>query len=163
MLSGASLEKKFQVEPIRTTCYLVNRSFPLALIDKTPMEIWSGKNPSLRNIQVFGCEAYVHVPKAKRSKLENNIVKCIFINYGIGVKGYKLWDLVAKRVLYSRSGIFRELNPSSVVLQPEKEEKKDDVVQLPSTPDKVEPKTSIGLDNEESSSSSESLEEDEEP
>jgi hypothetical protein len=49
-----------------------------------------GKNPSLQHLHVFIFEAYVHVPKEKLSKLDKKIVKCIFINYGIGVKGYKL-------------------------------------------------------------------------
>jgi hypothetical protein len=59
------------------------------------MEVWMGKNPSLQHLHVFGCEAYAHVPKEKWSKLDNKAVKCIFIGYGVGVKGYKLWDPVA--------------------------------------------------------------------
>jgi hypothetical protein len=30
-------------------------------------------------------------------KLDNKLVKCIFISYGVGVKGYKLWDIMAKK------------------------------------------------------------------
>ncbi|MDF3691460.1 hypothetical protein P3S59_25890, partial [Enterobacter hormaechei] len=31
-------------------------------------------------------------PLRRSSKLENKVVKCIFIGYSAGVKGYKLWD-----------------------------------------------------------------------
>jgi hypothetical protein len=34
----------------------------------------------------------VHFPKEKRSKLDKKEVKCIFIGYKEGMKGYKLWD-----------------------------------------------------------------------
>ena len=117
MLSGAGLEQKFWAEALAIACYLINRSPTSALVEKTPMEAWSNKKPSLRHLRVFGCEAYAHVPSVKRSKLENKAVKCIFIGYGVGVKGYKLWDPVAEKVLYSRSVIFCELKPSTVLLQ----------------------------------------------
>ena len=46
-------------------CYLVNISPSLALEDKTPQEVWTSKKPSLSHLRVFGCDAYVHVPKEK--------------------------------------------------------------------------------------------------
>ena len=57
-------------------------------------------NPLL-NISVFVCDAYVHVPKENRSKLDNKAEKCIFIGYKDGVKGYKLWNLETKKIVYS--------------------------------------------------------------
>ena len=65
MLSGAGLEQRFWAEAVATACYLVNRSPTSALVGKTPMEVWSGKKPSIRHLRVFGCEAYAHVPKEK--------------------------------------------------------------------------------------------------
>jgi hypothetical protein len=65
VLSGARLRKEFWVEAIATACYLANQSPSSALNDKTPHEVWTGKKPSLTYLKVFGCEAYVHVPKEK--------------------------------------------------------------------------------------------------
>lgn len=76
------------------------------LVEKTPMEVWSRKNPLTRHLIFFGCEVYAHMVSEKIYKLENKAVKCIFISYGVGVKGYKLWDPIAEKVLYSRSVIF---------------------------------------------------------
>ena len=70
MLSGAGLEKKFWVEAVMTTCYLINRSPSSTLGDKNPHEVWYGKKPSLRHLRFFSYEAYVHVPKEKRTKLD---------------------------------------------------------------------------------------------
>eukprot|EP00253_Pinus_taeda_P035892 PITA_35892 len=63
ILSGAGLGQEFWAEAVDTACYLVNRSPSSALEDKTPQEVWPGKKPSLSHLRVFGCDAYVHVPK----------------------------------------------------------------------------------------------------
>ena len=75
---------------METTCYLVYRSPSSALEDKTPQEVWTGKKPSLSYLRVCGCDAYVHVPKEKRTKLGSKSEKCIFIGYKDGLKGYKI-------------------------------------------------------------------------
>ena len=46
MLSGVGLGQEFWAEAVETTCSLVNRSSSLALEDKTPQEVWTGKKPS---------------------------------------------------------------------------------------------------------------------
>eukprot|EP00253_Pinus_taeda_P028426 PITA_28426 len=79
MLSGVELGQEFWAEAVDTACYLVNRSHSSALEDKTPQEVWNGKNPSLSHLRAFECDAYVHVPKEKRTKLDSISEKCIFI------------------------------------------------------------------------------------
>ena len=101
MLSGTELGQEFQVEAVETACYLVNRSPSSALEDKTPHEVWTGKKPSLSHLRLFGCDAYVHVPKEKRTKLDNKCERCIFIGYKDGLKGYKLWNPETRKVVYS--------------------------------------------------------------
>jgi len=86
MLSGVELGQKFWAKAVETTCYLVNRSPSSALEDKTPQEVWTSKKPSLSHLRVFGCDAYVHVPKEKRTKLDSKSKKCIFIRYMDGLK-----------------------------------------------------------------------------
>jgi hypothetical protein len=51
--------------------YLVNMSLSLTLVDMTPHEVWFGKKPSFSHLKVFGCDAFVHVPKEKRRKMGN--------------------------------------------------------------------------------------------
>ena len=109
MLSGAGLGQEFWAEPVDTACYLVNRSPSSALEDKTPQEVWTGKKPSLSHLRVFGCDAYVHVPKENRTKLDSKSEKCIFIGYKDGLKGYKFWNPVTRKVVYSRDVVFREV------------------------------------------------------
>jgi hypothetical protein len=80
-----------------TTCYLVIRSPSSSLDDKTPLEVWNGKKPSLSHLKVFGCEAYVHVPKKNMSELDKKAEKFIFIGYKYGLKGYKIWNPETKK------------------------------------------------------------------
>ena len=109
MLSGVGLGQEFWVEAMETTFYLVNRSPSSTLEDKTPQEVWTGKKPSLSHLRVFGCDAYVHVPKEKRTKLDSKSEKCAFIGYKDGLKGYKTWNPVTRKVVYSRDVVFREV------------------------------------------------------
>ena len=109
MLSVTESGQEFLAKAVETTCYLVNISPSSALEDKTPHEIWTGKKPSLSHLRVFGCDAYVHVPKEKRTKLDNKSERCIFIGYKDGLKGYKLWNLETRKVVYSQDVVFREV------------------------------------------------------
>jgi hypothetical protein len=40
-------------------------------VEKNMHEVWTGKKPSIEHIIVFGCDAYVHVPKENRIKMDN--------------------------------------------------------------------------------------------
>ena len=91
------------------TCYLENSSLSMTLVDKTPYEAWDGSKSSLAHLRFFGCDAFVHVPKKKRSKLDNKSKKYIFIGYMDGVKGYKLWNLVTRKIVYNKDVIFIEV------------------------------------------------------
>ena len=63
MLSSVGAGQVFSTDAVDTTCYLVNRSPTSALVEKNPQEVWIGKKPSIKHMKVFGCDAYVHVPK----------------------------------------------------------------------------------------------------
>lgn len=107
MLSDAGLLQDYLEEATNTTCYLVNRSSMLDLVDETPYEALYHKNPSLTNLKVFGCDAFVHITKKRRKKFDNKLEKCTFVRYKYGIKGYKIWNPTTKIVVYSRDVIFR--------------------------------------------------------
>ena len=109
MLSNAGLSQTFWAEAVNTTVHLINRSPSKALDLAIPEEVWSRKKPSYKNLRVFGCEAYMHVPKELRKKLESKSRKCIFLGYGkSGKTGYHLWDPKAHNLVRSSHVIFSE-------------------------------------------------------
>lgn len=87
MLSNARMSKRFWAEAANTACYLINRSPSIPLNKRTPIEVWSGTPADYSQLKVFGCTAYAHVDNGK---LEPRAVKCLFLGYSSGVKGYKL-------------------------------------------------------------------------
>ena len=97
MLNGVGLGQEFQAIAVDTACNLKNRSPTSTLVDKTPHEVWSIKNPFIAHLIFFGCDAFMNVPKKKRSKMDNQEEKCIFVAYKDGIKGYKLWNIVTKK------------------------------------------------------------------
>eukprot|EP00253_Pinus_taeda_P014659 PITA_14659 len=117
------------------------------LEDKAPQEVWTGKKPSLSHLRVFGCDAYVHGPKEKRTKLDCKSEKCIFIGYKDGLKGYKIWNPVTRKVVYNPDVVFKEVK---YVIKHEVQ---------PKEPEKIEFK----LKEEESDSTAEDESKDEEP
>jgi hypothetical protein len=148
MLSGAELGQEFWAEAMGTTCYLVNRSPSSVLDDKIPHKVWPRKKPSLQHLRVFGCDAYVHVPKENKSKLDKRAEKCIFIGYKDGVKGYKIWNPETKKIVYSRDVVFREVKDVS----------KQEFLPMQDKPEKIE----LELDDAKYESSEEEEEEEEE-
>ena len=109
MLSNSGLEKHFWAEAVRTACYLINRSPTTALDGGIPEEVWTGKKVNYSHLKVFGCEAFVHIPKEHRSKLDNKSMRCIFLGYADSEFGYRLWDPINNKVIRSRDVIFNKL------------------------------------------------------
>ena len=105
MLSNSRMNKRFWAEAANTACYLINRSPSIPLNKKTPIEVWSGTPADYSHLRVFGCTAYAHVDNGK---LEPRAIKCLFLGYGSGVKGYKLWNPETRKTFMSRSVVFNE-------------------------------------------------------
>ncbi|KAG8496686.1 hypothetical protein CXB51_007936 [Gossypium anomalum] len=85
--------------------FLINRSPSVAIEKKTPQEVWSGNPANYSDLKIFGCPAYAHV---NNGKLEPRSIKCVFLGYKAGVKGYKLWCPENRKVVISRDVVFDE-------------------------------------------------------
>ena len=55
-----------------TAAYLRNRSPTKAVNEMTPYEAWTGGKPQVDHLRIFGCQAFVHIPKDERKKLDSN-------------------------------------------------------------------------------------------
>lgn len=75
----------------------------------TPFEAWTKMKPSVGHLRVFGSDAYAHVPKEERRKLDSKAKKCIFVGYGNETKGYRLYDPTRARIIFSRDVLFKEM------------------------------------------------------
>jgi hypothetical protein len=72
MQDDAGLSKKYCAFAVSVAVYLKNLTPTLSVVCNTPYDAWhgSGRKASLKHLRVFGCLAFVHVPKEKRKKLD---------------------------------------------------------------------------------------------
>ena len=108
MLYHAKMPLRFWAESMSTAVYLHNRSPTSALKDKTLFESWFGKKPNVSNFKVFGSVCFVHTPDHFRKKLDPKCRKAIFVGYPLESKGYKVYEVDAKRFTRRRDVRFHE-------------------------------------------------------
>ena len=70
MLSEAGLSKAFWAECLAALVHVLDRCPTSAVQGATPYELWNKKKPNVGHLRVWGCVAYVHIQRDKRSKLE---------------------------------------------------------------------------------------------
>jgi hypothetical protein len=74
-------------------------------------------------LNTFGREAFVHIDKENRTKLEAKYKKCTFIGYSVNDFGYHLWDYENQKIIRSRDVIFNDKVMYKDELQGKKQEK----------------------------------------
>jgi hypothetical protein len=109
LLREANLPDRFWAEAIRAANYLRNRCRTRVIDGKVPLEVWSGRSPTVSFFRRFGCKAFVNIPKPQRNgKFDQRGRRCIFLGYCEGRKGYRLWDQQRKLIINSRDVVFDE-------------------------------------------------------
>ena len=78
---------------------MINLSPSVPLKGDVLKRVCTGKDVSYDHLQVFGCRAFVHIPKDERSKLDVNAKPCIFLGYGREEFGYRLWDPLSRKIV----------------------------------------------------------------
>ena len=94
MIEFAGLSKSYYGEAISTAAFLRNRCTTRTTgHGKSPLELWTQEKALFKNLKVFECHAYVHVPKEKRSKLDVRSTLCRFLGYLNDEKVYRFKEL----------------------------------------------------------------------
>ena len=102
------LPKSFWGEAVNSTVYLINKSPSFPLDFDILQIVWIGKYVPYSHLKVFGCKAFMHVPKEKRSKHDDKATLCIFIRYGDKEFDNRLWDSEKQKIVRSRDVMFHE-------------------------------------------------------
>ena len=108
MLSDAKLPKSLWAEVMRTAVDLINISHSTPVDGTVPERVWSRKDVSCKHLRVFSCKTYVHIPKDKRSKLDDKAKECILFGCGHEEFGYRLWDPETIKLIRSIDVVFLE-------------------------------------------------------
>ena len=120
MLCDSGLGREFWGEAVLAATYLANRS-PTTVLeeDKTPFEKWFSRRPDLSTLRVFGCQAFSHIPKQKRKKMDDRAEECVMVGYD--TCGYRLYNPRTRRVFPTRHMTFCEIRtetPHSISIEP---------------------------------------------
>ncbi|KAM0001536.1 putative RNA-directed DNA polymerase [Helianthus debilis subsp. tardiflorus] len=96
LLIESQVPPSFWPEAVATSVYLLNRLPTNALKFKTPLDCLSKfakiPHPLTLEPRIFGCTAFVHIPKINRNKLGPCAEKCVFVGYGIDQIGYRCYN-----------------------------------------------------------------------
>lgn len=101
MLYEAGLPPTFLGEAADAYVTVQNKCPTNALSEKTPYELWHKRKPDISNLRIWGCSAYVHVQKDKRTGINSHMERCIFIGYPDGFKAWKFYNPATKRIVIS--------------------------------------------------------------
>eukprot|EP00253_Pinus_taeda_P025456 PITA_25456 len=121
----AGLSLQFWADAIDTAIYLINKGPSSSLDGGVPEEAWTGKKVNYSILKPFGFEAFVHIDKENRTKLEAKSKKCTFIGYGVNDFGYRLYDYENHKIIRSRDVIFNEKVFHKNQLQEKEQEKEN--------------------------------------
>jgi hypothetical protein len=90
MLSYSTLSVNLWMEALKTATHILNK-VPSKSVPTTPYELWTGREPSLRYMRVWGCPAEAKVFNPNIGKLDPKTVSCHFIVYTEKSKGYRFY------------------------------------------------------------------------
>ncbi|GAA5828225.1 hypothetical protein JCM5353_003899 [Sporobolomyces roseus] len=94
LLSSSGMPPTFWPYALSAAVYLYNRTPSKVLDYETPYERYYGKKPELNHLKVWGCEAWLALPREgvyRVNKLQSRAVKGRFVGYPNDKKGWMFW------------------------------------------------------------------------
>ena len=123
MIFPVGFPLQFWVDVVDTIVYLINKGPSIYLDGIIPEEAWTGKKVNYYFLKTFSCEAFVHIDKENRTKLETKSKKGAFIGCGVNDFGYLLLNYENKKIIRSRDVVLNEKVMYKDQLQGKKQEK----------------------------------------
>ncbi|UYV67744.1 hypothetical protein LAZ67_5001856 [Cordylochernes scorpioides] len=123
----------FWAEACNTATNILNRSATKQTPGTTPYELFFGTKPNVANYKIFGCNAYMYIPKENRKKWDNKSIKLMFLGYENTSKNFRLWDWKTRKIRISKDVTFDE--KATTHSDRESTKPKEIIFQINSAPD----------------------------
>ncbi|XP_075489488.1 uncharacterized protein LOC142528329 [Primulina tabacum] len=121
MLAESGISQRFWAEAFNPACYTQNRSVINKNHEKTPYEIWTGKQPDVRYFRIFGCKCFIHINgKTHLTAFDVKADNGIFLGYSAVSKAYRAYNqrtLTVEesiRIVFDESSICHDNSNSSI-------------------------------------------------
>ena len=101
MLAHSGLTIEFWAEAVNQACDIRNRFFAPRHRDVTSYELFMNRKPRFDHYRVFGCTAWVFIPKVQRKKLDKKSEKGIVL-YCSENSQYKVWLISSRKAITTR-------------------------------------------------------------
>ena len=108
MLHSRNLPLNLWAEAANTAVFVWNRTINKHHPHATPYEQLFNQVPDVSFLRTFGSDAYLHVPKPQRKKLDPKSQKLIFVGYDQRGRAYILWNPSTKRICVGVDVIIHE-------------------------------------------------------
>ncbi|GJX76355.1 putative ribonuclease H-like domain-containing protein, partial [Tanacetum coccineum] len=92
MLDNSKLPTTFWVEVLNTACYVQNRVLVTKPHNKTPYEIFLGRNPALGFMRPFGCPVTILNTIDHLGKFDGKADEGLFVGYSINSKAFRVFN-----------------------------------------------------------------------
>jgi hypothetical protein len=103
------MPNEFWGEAVTTAVHLLNCAPTKSVRGMTPYEAWHGDKPAVGHFRTFGCIAHIKITRPGLKKLDDRILRTIFLGYEHGVsKVWRVYDPVGKRIHITRDAVFDE-------------------------------------------------------
>ncbi|MBW0479106.1 hypothetical protein O181_018821 [Austropuccinia psidii MF-1] len=101
MLRASGMLSTFWSYAYKFAAYIHNQIPNTKTGDKTPLELWCGRQPQAQKLHSFGTKAVVHVPTEKRGKLDYRGRVCKLIGFQDDSRGFFSWEKGTKPIINS--------------------------------------------------------------
>ncbi len=109
LLMGKRVESKYWPLALETATYILNRTPNESLDGRTPYQVATGAEPDYDRLRVFGCRAYVQIPKSeRRGKLHDMAWAGALVGYSTQSPEWTILDLRTGKLRRAYSVTFNE-------------------------------------------------------
>jgi hypothetical protein len=93
MLNEAKLSDRYWREAVNIILYILNIHQLEINSNKTPYELWFGRDPSIKYLKVFGSKCYIKRLDENLRKFDVISNEGIFLGYASNKKAYRCYNL----------------------------------------------------------------------
>lgn len=85
-------------EAVRTACIILNLQSCKSSPDRIPVELFTGRKPSVADLRIFGSIVFVKDNSSNLGKLDTHFKECILLSHDDRAKGYRCFQPSKHRV-----------------------------------------------------------------